>query len=151
MRPVSLALAGLLLLLAAPGSRADHSIAPPGNSGVDQYRETIPSPTGDRIAGGPPGARSALGTTTMRALRERGADGRDAARAFRSTAPPSPSRRRPSAPPVATGGESVARTVLTAASGTGAGGPGLLLPALLGGTLLGAAAFTLSGRRRRRG
>jgi hypothetical protein len=157
MRPASIALAGLVLLVVVPAARADRGITPPGNSGVSQYRETIPSSTGNRIGGGTggstPGQSSALPPSTVRALGRSGADGRAAARALGSTVPSRPSRRRhDAAPPASGGGESPARTVLKAtAGGAGDGGLGLLLPIVLAGTLVGAAAFVLVGRRWRTG
>jgi cobalamin biosynthesis Mg chelatase CobN len=62
----------VLTALAVPGlAQAQSSVAPPGNSAVDQYRESVPSTP----ASGP----KKVPKETRRALREQGAAGRDLA------------------------------------------------------------------------
>jgi hypothetical protein len=102
---------GALALLAMPTTAAAYShqqtIAPPGNSGVQQYVETIPTahggqPTssvhegggpghpqggGSGPAGGGPGGGSAISSSTQRALDSQGTTGRAAAAFIRATAP----------------------------------------------------------------
>jgi len=105
---------GLIAILALPASAAakghTHTIAPPGDSGVQQYVETIPTarggqPTssvhrggsgsghsrggggGSGASGGGSGGGSAISPSTQRALDSQGADGRAAAAVLSATAP----------------------------------------------------------------
>lgn len=65
-----------VLLLAAPAA-AQQVNAPPGNSGVDEYLETVPGATGDRPSGST--ERSRLPPSARDELAREGADGRAAA------------------------------------------------------------------------
>jgi hypothetical protein len=157
------AVLGLLVSLVLPASalaaKPTHTIAPPGNSGVSQYQEDVPTVTGNRPSntiapgGGTQGSGAsggALGPSTLRALDKQGSVGRKAAALAAATAPnlsrPAPPRRiestgNPGASPVA--------SVVKALTGSSnAGGLGLLLPIILIASLLGAAALALLRRRR---
>jgi hypothetical protein len=112
MRRFTLGLIVVFILPAAAAAKdRTHTIAPPGNSGVSQYVETIPTakggqPTssvqnggggsthsrgggGGTSGGGGPGSGggSAISTPTKRALDSQGADGRAAAAVLSATAP----------------------------------------------------------------
>ncbi len=131
---------GLVVVLALPAAAAGKdrtkTIAPPGNSGVSQYVETIPTAKGGQTTssvhnqgggsthsrGGGGGASggggtgsgggSAISTSTQRTLDSQGADGRAAAAVLSATAP-----SRPVSTAVSQGG--------TADAGrAGAGNPG---------------------------
>jgi hypothetical protein len=52
--------AGILLALAAPAAAGAQAL-PPGNSGVDQYQESIPGAGGNRPTGPSPGASNVSG------------------------------------------------------------------------------------------
>lgn len=103
----------LVLALASPAvaSAKTKTIAPPGNSGIGQYVESVPTASGGRptgtvhrgggsqgsgggIPGGGsggsgPGSGSAVSASTTRALGAQGADGAAAASLARATAPSS--------------------------------------------------------------
>jgi hypothetical protein len=90
------ALAGLLLLFALPATApaaCSGSTAPPGNSEVDQYAETVPgtcgeSPPGsggDQTSGG--GNSNSIPPSTLNRLQGQGADGQAAAALAEANAP----------------------------------------------------------------
>jgi hypothetical protein len=149
------ALAGLLatlLLVVAPIARADRVSAPPGNAGVDQYFETVPSATGNRppdssgtsgsghrSGGGPVPAR------TQRRLERLGPAGRATAALAQQTAPPP----RAAHPQATSGGGSSLAAILHALGGGDSGGMGLLLPAILIATSMAAAGIAILRRRQR--
>src|SRR4051812_31825456 len=64
-----LALAGACLLLAAPAATAASVQAPPGNSGVVEYVESIPDGSGDRVGTGLYHGRATVLTTGSGLLR----------------------------------------------------------------------------------
>jgi hypothetical protein len=86
-------IAALVLLLAlalAPASVAGAaSVAPPGNSGVDEYQESVPSADGNRPSKDHPDGGSGGGLTAAqkRKLDKLGPDGQAAAALADSTAP----------------------------------------------------------------
>lgn len=156
----------LALLAAAPALAQDKTVAPPGNSGVEEYLEVVPGAGGDTPAsgggaGGGSGAAqtpsTALGSKTATQLEQLGADGKKAAQLAAAGAPTDRATARKRAKGDALGseakqGKSIAGdgggrvgTIATALSGEG-GGMGLLFPLLLGGTL--AAALALFAARR---
>ena len=158
--------AALLALLAAtPALAQDKTVAPPGNSGVDEYLEVVPGAGGDTPASGAKGGGSetstspsaALGSKTATRLEQLGADGKKAAELAAAGAPTdrATARKRAKGDVLGDGaqeGKSIAGdgggrvgTIATALSGEG-GGMGLLFPLLLGGTL--AAALALFAARR---
>ena len=176
MRRIAIALA---VALAAPSlaQARVHKIAPPGNSGVGQYVETVPTadggqPTNTVHPGGVggsggrggtgrgPGATGggAIAASTQRALAKQGPTGDATAALAAATAP---SRTRPAArsgdarstssgsPSFAGQGSSPSTSVLKALAGsTSGGGLGPLLPIALIGSVLAAAVLTLVRRRR---
>jgi hypothetical protein len=151
----TLTLLVLTVALAAPSAAVAASqppvttIAPPGNSAIDEYEETVPGPGGDQSE--PPGGhgdRTALTSDQQRALNQLGPDGRALAAVVDATAPSSAAASRApssagsaaglgSAPATAAsagaaGARSTVSATLAAAVGhDGGGGMGLLLPLLL--------------------
>jgi len=160
---------GLLLSLVIPASAVAaapvRTVAPPGNSGVSQYLETIPTAKGSKpsvsvVTGGGkgPGASggsSALSPSTQRALDEQGSAGRQAAALANATAPARASHgSHASTGSAVSSGASAgtatppAAAVLKAVTGSAAhGGLGPLLPVLLVLILLGGGALALRARR----
>jgi hypothetical protein len=148
--------------LAAPSAAAAHPpryLAPPGNSGLSQYLEVVPSDMGQAPPSAQPRTGGALTTGQRQQLNRLGPDGRTLAAVAESTAPPPaqasagvPGTHRPqsarqtgsgsdlSQPPPSqsardlspSGASSPADSVLSAAVGTDGGGVlGILLPILL--------------------
>jgi hypothetical protein len=152
MLPALVALA--LLIPATAAAQGSKTNAPPGNSAIDEYLETVPAAGGNGI----PRPRENNGGTLTRAERNRleqlGADGRTLAAIIESTAPAStalaPKKQRAErktdvvALPDAKG-----RSPITAVLGTaeGDGGMGLLLPAILLASLLTVIALVVLRRR----
>lgn len=166
-----------LVLLAVPAgagaAQTSQTNAPAGNSAIDEYLETVPSVTGSNGRRPPrSGGESATGALTP-AQRERleqaGPAGRQLASVVDATAPvavaeaPTPARAKAPAParpkahkhrlatPTAQGRSPVGE-VLNAATGQGGGGGGgggmgVLLPAILLGSLLGVIALVAIRRR----
>jgi hypothetical protein len=128
-----------------------NTIAPPGNSGIGQYVENIPTASGGQPtstvhpgshgsalippggSGGGPDGGSAVSAATARALASQGSDGRAAANLARTTAPQPSSRKRPTVgtagagqpgpgiPVAGRGGSSPASSVFKALTGSAAG------------------------------
>ena len=125
--------------------------APPGNSAIDEYRETVPGATGNQIPGSPgsgDGAGGAL-TAAQRARLERlGPDGKALADVVEATAPARATLEPSTAEPSAAQGRSPLSGVLGALSGSdGGGGMGAFLPAILLASLLGIVALVVLRRR----
>jgi hypothetical protein len=160
----------LALFVAAPALAQDKTVAPPGNSGVDEYLEVVPGAGGDKPAsgggtgGGSSGSsttqspRTTLGSKTATQLAQLGSDGKKAAELAAAGAPTdrATARKRDKSRVLGTqtepgksiasdGGGGRVGTIATALSGEG-GGMGLLFPLLLAGTL--AAAIALLAARR---
>lgn len=83
-----------LLLIPAAASAHQRTIAPPGNSGVNQYVEVVPTAGGGRPSGTIPGGETGgsdhsgtLSPGTRRALARGGLDGRGVAALATATAP----------------------------------------------------------------
>jgi hypothetical protein len=145
---------------AAPAADPPRSIAPPGNSGVDEYRETVPGDDGDHPTNPgnhPSNGRDGLSvrgggsshqpvTATQRHQLERlGPDGRTLAAVVDATSPPTTHKRRS----IAGSGRSPVIPVVEVAFGRdGSGGLGALLPAVLLVSALGV--VVLRWRRHRR-
>lgn len=155
-RPLTvLLLATALLAPATAAAKGGATLAPPGNSAVTEYLETVPNAEGaSPLRQGAP--RSAvLGVSARRALVRLGPDGRTLAAVADATAPPavpSPAGGHGGgARPVvlsAAGVPSRAGALLAAATGRdGGGGLGPALPALMAAGLL----WALVHARRRRG
>ena len=141
--------AALALSAAAPA--AAQTVAPPGNSGVDQYMEVVPSAKGPAAPGTQQGA---LSSTTQRKLQSQGADGRRLAQIVSTTAPVRPATtktpradRKAAAPkagapavkhaaadrpaPLPRGDSPLASVAKAIGDGSGSGGMGAVLPLLL--------------------
>jgi hypothetical protein len=80
----------LALALAAPAAAQRGTLAPPGNSGVDEYKETIPTSRGNRPTDSLPGGGGGGGLNqgAQRSLDRLGADGQTVADLAKRTAPP---------------------------------------------------------------
>jgi hypothetical protein len=148
-----------LLLIALPSAaiaQAPTTNAPPGNSAIDEYLETVPGATGNQrprppAAGG--GSSKAALTPAQRARLERlGPDGKALADAVDATAPARPRATdragEPAVAPQTGAGRSPLSEVLDAAAGhDDGGGMGIVLPAILLATLLGVIALAVARRR----
>lgn len=160
MRPhARLLLLCALAVLALPAPAPAQSTAPPGNAGIDEYVETVPSATGNRATRDGNKGGGALTPAQRKALEALGEDGRVLAETVEATAPAKsrttsgggrdadPGASAPATvPPRASGGSPV-EAVVEAASGGASGGMGLLLPIILGATAALAVAVAV-GRRR---
>ena len=141
----------LVLALAFPSvTQAQQTNAPPGNSAIDEYLETVPGASGTKRPRPPSEAGGGVLTPAQRTQLERqGADGKALADAVDATAPaaaPGPAKDETRA----ADGEarSPASGVLDAVTGNdGDGGMGFVLPAILIAALLGAITLTLLRRR----
>ena len=177
-RPVSICVRArfsLLLACAAillvPGSAAAGSCAPPGNSGVDQYFETVPGAGCNKshIPGAPGsgGGGGSLPAGTAQQLANQGPAGQAVAQLVKSTGPggagsagnagATGGHAKPGAgashPPIAPaqGSNPLSALLHPLLHGTGSGGTGLLLPLILAAALaaaLGAAGWGVMRRRR---
>jgi hypothetical protein len=166
MRRQFFSVATCVLLLAgfAPAASAQTTNAPPGNSGVDQYLETVPEASGNRA----PGKRdsSPLSARTEAQLKQAGAQGEAVSKLVATTGTTggrrsgsgsksgdkakagkgnSASPRRSTSRPSTSVPGTVAAPTL---GGSGSGGMGILLPVLL--VLSTAAAVAVAVFRRRR-
>ncbi|MDX6651905.1 MAG: hypothetical protein QOJ38_686 [Solirubrobacterales bacterium] len=161
MRRVPTILAGLLLVaaLSLPSlALAKGSTAPPGNSGVTEYQETIPSVGGGKPTNQGGGGGGHLSKRAQRALAAQGAAGAGAARLAAATAPEasggqssvgaSASGSGGSGEPSGGGSGTGALNALGgAASGAGPGGMGIVLPIILASVATLGAAVALRRRR----
>jgi hypothetical protein len=174
MRRIAIALAVALAVPSLAQARV-HKIAPPGNSGVGQYVETVPTADGGQptstvhpggVGGsggrggtggraGSTGGGGAVATSTQRALAKQGPAGDATAALAQATAPRSARSAahsgdaREKASPISVGGGSApSASVFKALTGsTSGGGLGPLLPIVLIGSVLVAAVLTLMRRR----
>lgn len=141
---------------------ANAATAPPGNSGVNEYLETLPAPDGDHPTSSPTGSgptkpadpAESLGQPTTKRFRARGPVGRaaaDLAAATRPDAGGTGSRGVAVADQqVADGGRSGLSQILGQLTGAGSasdGGMGLLLLLLLLGVAAAATGFVVARRR----
>jgi hypothetical protein len=153
-----------LLLPSAAAAQAPQTNAPPGNSAIDEYLETVPSATGNKPPprrGGDGEATGALTSAQRKQLDALGPDGRQLAAVVDSTGP-APAHRSTTRGGTTTGaavesstGEvagaqarSPLRAALAAAVGPHDGeGMGALLPVILLASLLGVMAIAVLRRR----
>jgi hypothetical protein len=142
-----------LVLVAAPAAavaQAPSTNAPPGNSAIDEYLETVPAATGNQRPR-PPGGGSTSGalTPTQRARLERlGPDGKALVGVVDATSPARTSTRKRPTAPGATHGRSPLGGVIAAAAGhDGGAGMGVVLPAILLASLLAIVAIVVVRRR----
>ena len=144
----------VVLALALPAlahAQAPQTNAPPGNSAVDEYLETVPGATGNTRPRAPAqaGAGASVLSAAERARLERlGPDGKTLADAVEATAPAT--KQSTSAKPdvLESTGRSPARELLDAVGGNDdGGGMGLVLPGILIAALLAAITLVLLRRR----
>jgi hypothetical protein len=143
-----------LVLLAVPAgaaAQAPQTNAPPGNSAIDEYLETVPSASGNQVpsapgAAGSAGNRGGLTPAQRTKLERLGPDGKALANAVDATAPPSATK---SSKQIDGGnGRSPISAVFDAATGSdGGGGMGVVLPIILLASLLGVIALVVLRRR----
>ena len=133
---------------AASPAQAPQTNAPPGNSAIDEYLETVPGASGNRRPR-PPGQGGAASTLTpaqRASLERRGADGKTLANAVDATSSGKASKKELALPE--TDGRSPLREVVGAVGGSdGGGGMGVVLPAILIAVLLAAILAVLLRRR----
>lgn len=141
-----------LVLMAVPASamaQEPSTNAPPGNSAIDEYLETVPGATGNqrpRTAGGGPTA-GAL-TPARRARLERlGPDGRALVGVVDATSPARTSTRKRPTPAAAHGRSPLGQVVAAAGGHDGGAGMGVVLPAILLASLLAIVALVVARRR----
>jgi hypothetical protein len=154
MRLQPLLLTVLALGIAAPAPAQSTKVAPPGNSGVDEYLETVPTAGGGKSSGSSSGGGHQLPASVRRALSAQGADGRAALASAEATAPGSKGAgthggaAKPDAGDVREpSGESLPSAIAHALTGEGQGGMGIWLPLLLIGSALAITAAALLKRR----
>ena len=156
--PCVLTMLTIAFLLIAGPARAQQTLAPPGNSGAEQYLETVPGASGNQTVK-PDGARtngSALPARVRKQLRSRGSDGTQLEALVNATAP-SPKQNaatQPStgAPQAREPGPSAIDSVKRSLTeGGDSEGMGLLLPGLLAASTLLLGAVALQRHRRRAG
>lgn len=156
-----LALAALLLALAAPAAAQEgrDRVAPPGNSAIDEYMETVPGASGDRAPRAPSrDAAPVLAPEQREALvRDGGEDGEQLAKVIDATAPddrragtaaPPTGAPAPAAGDTPQDAPSPLRATLSATLGANdAGGLGILFPLILAVSLVAIVALALRRRR----
>lgn len=158
MRPLLTVLACAFLLLPATAV-AQETNAPPGNAGIDEYRETVPAGSGNRPVKPDRGGNGGITAETRGALEAQGEDGKLAADLAAGGAPTEEAARNGAAGGSNSGGgvsalpdegaDSPVRAVVEAVTG-GSGsdsGMGPLLPILLVLALAGMVAAALARRR----
>jgi hypothetical protein len=143
----------LALSLPASAAQAQSSNAPPGNSGIDQYLESVPSSSGNRPAtGAGSGNSGALPPRTSRKLRQLGEDG-VAVERLSATTRAKAKRRKLVAEGTGAAGRAPLPSVGRAISGSADGGDGMgaALPVILVLTLVGGIAALVLRRRQTSG
>jgi hypothetical protein len=136
----AVAVAALAALGVPAAAVAKRVIAPPGNSGVGQYVEVVPTAGGGvPLGSAQPGKGPVLPASTVRRLAASGPNGKALAAFAQSTGTPTGSRpHRPSS--------AANQSVLREIPHGSAGGLGLGLPLILGAIAL-AGALLAAGRR----
>jgi len=157
MRRTLVALLALALLVpAVAAGQGSKTNAPPGNSAIDEYLETVPGASGNGVVRPPAAGGGTLTAAERGRLEQLGTDGRTLARIVESTSPPpasgttspAPKNHRPAAGVVRLPdpkGHAPLGAVLGVAEGDG--GMGLLLPAILLASLLAIIGLVLLRRR----
>jgi len=136
----------LLLLPAAAPAQGPATNAPPGNSAIEQYLETVPGAAGSRRPRPPAAGAGALTAAERLRLERLGADGRTLADAVDATAPATP-RKRATPMPSVEGRPPLGEVVDAVTGRDGDGGMGALLPAILIASLLGIVTLAVLRRR----
>jgi hypothetical protein len=162
---ILIALVALALALASPAmAQSPKTNAPPGNSAIDEYLETIPGAGGDSHPGSQGGDGGQHTDAAQQKLARMGPDGRALARLVAATAPARAGTDRthrgsdqsgPSDRSVALSlsgaraGSPVGAALAAAVGRDDGGGLGLLLPAILLGSLAGVIMAVVLRRRPR--
>jgi hypothetical protein len=137
------ALVVLMLILAPSAAIARPSTnAPPGNSAIDEYLETVPGATGDQRPGAPGAGGGVLTPAQRKRLERMGPDGKTLADAVDATAPAT-SRKAMRVPPAVKGRSPLSAVVDAAAGRDGGAGMGVVLPTILIASLLGVIALVV--------
>lgn len=141
-----------LLLLSGPAAAIAQTNAPPGNSAIDEYLETVPGATGNQTPrkAGPGGDSGGVLTAAQRKrLEQLGPDGKALAGVVEATSPAQAKLEPSTAEPSVAEGRSPLSQVLEAATGSSGegGGMGILLPAILLASLLGCVTLAVLRRR----
>jgi hypothetical protein len=156
-----MALVALALALASPAlAQSPNTEAPPGNSAIDEYLETVPGAGGDSNPGPQGGDGGGATDAAQQKLARTGPDGRALARLVAATGPAAAGNGRthraaPDERPVAlslTGahaGSPVGAALAAAIGRDDGGGLGLLLPAILLGSVVGVIVLVVLRRRPR--
>jgi hypothetical protein len=151
-----------LVIPTAAAAQGPATLAPPGNSGVSQYLEVVPTDNGSRPSSSQGPAGGGLTPSQRRTLDGLGPSGRTLAAVVAATSPEPASgghssavaqprsadtgtsrpATQPAAAPSASGVRSPLSSIASAAVGSGGGGMGWLLPAVLVVTTL---AFVVRG------
>jgi hypothetical protein len=157
-RLITALLALALLAPAGAAAQSPQTNAPPGNSAIDEYLETVPTAGGDatpRPPGAATGGEQVLTQAQRAALERQGPDGKALADVVDATAPSRGAVKgtHAQAEPVASGSHDSGRSPLTstvsAAFGADDGrGLGVGLPLILLSSLLGVIALAVLRRRR---
>ena len=133
----AIVITSLLLALALPATAAAQSV-PPGNSGIDQYQESIPGVGGNKPTNGPgatgsggdaPSVQTQISPSTVRKLDKLGPAGKETAAAAAATAQSAPNHSN------------------TTSSGNSDPGMGWVLPVILALALAAALGIVLMRRR----
>lgn len=137
----------------APAAGASQ-ILPPGFSAADQYRESVPGVSGNRVKGSDERTpEEALGEETVEALRELGPEGESVIETIREGAPESEASapQRSGVKKLASQGDKGSGVGKVASAATGLadveGGIGPLLPFLIITAVIGFAGLAISRRR----
>jgi hypothetical protein len=160
---LALALAVWASIASLPAAAEALTIAPPGNAGIDQYKEKIPGPGGSETArpgesqGPPPAPAAVLGKRNAEKLSRLGADGRAAARlAARTASARTAAARHAGKNPAAqadraaaggSGSSGLLEVVAQATGSSSSGEMGLLLPLIIAAAVVGAVAYAVTRRR----
>lgn len=139
-----------LALLAVPPGAAAQTNAPPGNSAIDEYLETVPGATGNQRPRQPGtgGEGTILTPAERKRLEALGPDGKALADAVDATAPAPAAKPGRKIDIDAAQGRSPIIAVFEAATGQdGGGGMGFMLPVILLASLLGVIALVVLRRR----
>jgi hypothetical protein len=148
----AIAVFALVVSPAAFAQAPPQTNAPPGNSAIDEYLETIPSASGSVRPRGPGGGSGALTPALRRRLDRLGPDGQTLARLVASTSPAAPevAPARREVAEATSASRSPAGALIAAATGQGdGGGLGPVLPAILLASLVAAGAAVVVRARRR--
>lgn len=139
-----------LVLLAAPAvapAQQPLTNAPPGNSAIDEYLETVPGATGNQVPRRPGTGGHVLTPAQRKRLEALGPDGKALADVVDATAPP-PAKPGQKIDLDDAKGRSPVSAVIEAATGSNGGaGMGVFLPIILLASLVGTIVLVVLRRR----